>query len=289
VKGLLLLPSMEMATTKQVAEFYEVDAKAIRKIIQRHKDELVADGLIRMKGKEIIEKINTRDNKSHLSITRKHGGFLLNEETVISYSGDNLFPKRAILRVGMLLRDSVVAKEIRTQLLNIEEKAPEAIKVSDINEEDKLALSVIKAPSKAEQLIAFSDYNHYKNKHIERQQKIIEEQKPKVVEFDKLLSGNILLTATELSSMYVGKNGTKVEPRDINAILVKEGFLVSRGKNLKYPSKKGIAIGGSEKKIRNGCTEVVYTQWSIKASRELDGVFRKYHLIGNIEKEPVLS
>lgn len=120
VKGLLLLPQLEMATTKQVAEFYEVDSSAIRKIIQRHRVELDLDGLTRMKGKDIIKEIDTRDNLSHLSIIREKGGFLVGEDTKVSYSGDTLFPRRAILRVGMLLRDSAVAKEVRTQLLNIE-------------------------------------------------------------------------------------------------------------------------------------------------------------------------
>jgi hypothetical protein len=103
VKGLLLLPSMEMATTKQVAEFYEVDIQAVRKVYQRNKEELIEDGFVRLKGKEIINKIDSVDKMSSLSITKAHGGFLVNNDIKISYSGDNLFPKRAILRVGMLL------------------------------------------------------------------------------------------------------------------------------------------------------------------------------------------
>lgn len=38
-----------------------------------------------------------------------------------SYRGANVFPICAILRIGMLLRDSEIAREIRIQLLNIEE------------------------------------------------------------------------------------------------------------------------------------------------------------------------
>ena len=58
--------------------------------------------------------------------------------------GMKLFPKRAILRVGMLLRDSEIAKEIRTRLLDIvqdtEKASPEIIHnvVEEINEEKQL-------------------------------------------------------------------------------------------------------------------------------------------------------
>lgn len=42
----------------------------------------------------------------------------------------------------MLLRDSDVAKEVRNQLLNIEEKTSTETKIEDIEEEQKLMLSV---------------------------------------------------------------------------------------------------------------------------------------------------
>ena len=45
------------------------------------------------------------------------------------------FSKRAILRIGMLLRDSKVAQEVRTQLLNTFENASDKIKTQDIDEE----------------------------------------------------------------------------------------------------------------------------------------------------------
>lgn len=38
-------------------------------------------------------------------------------EVLINNRGIRCFSKRAILRIGMLLRDSEVAKEVRTQLL----------------------------------------------------------------------------------------------------------------------------------------------------------------------------
>ncbi|PDY07989.1 hypothetical protein COM83_33620, partial [Bacillus cereus] len=53
-----------------------------------------------------------------------------------------LFPKRAILRVGMLLRDSEVAKEVRNQLLNIEEHTATEVKTYEIDYEQQLHLKL---------------------------------------------------------------------------------------------------------------------------------------------------
>ena len=51
-----------------------------------------------------------------------------------------LFPKRAILNVGMLLRDSAVAKEVRNRLLDIVHDA-EAVKAIIFNHKDELTLN----------------------------------------------------------------------------------------------------------------------------------------------------
>jgi hypothetical protein len=49
------------------------------------------------------------------------------------HGGIGLFTRRAILRVGMLLRDSEIA-EVRTQLLNIEKKVTVEQTIANINE-----------------------------------------------------------------------------------------------------------------------------------------------------------
>lgn len=60
----------------------------------------------------------------------------------ISRVGVNVSPRRVILRVVMLLRDSEIVKEVRNQLLNIEEKTKSEAKVADIDEEIKLQMEV---------------------------------------------------------------------------------------------------------------------------------------------------
>ncbi|MGE1009234.1 hypothetical protein [Bacillus cereus] len=70
------------------------------------------------------------------------------KELGIGKVGSNIFPKRAILRVGMLLRDSEVAKEVRTQLLNIEEHTAAEVKTYEIDYEQDLHLKLGQAIAK---------------------------------------------------------------------------------------------------------------------------------------------
>ena len=101
VKELILLPNTEFATTQQVANYFEVGIEAIQSLIKDNRKELKSNGFGIRKKAEILNVL-----KGQL-------------ETSIPNRGMNLFPKRAILNVAMLLRDSDVAKEIRTRLLDI--------------------------------------------------------------------------------------------------------------------------------------------------------------------------
>ena len=91
------------------------------------------------------------------------------EILTIPNRGLRVFPRRAILRIGMLLRDSNVATEVRTQLLNIEEKVTEETKTQDINEEQKLILEVDMAFASGNTtalMIATTNMMAFKNRHI---------------------------------------------------------------------------------------------------------------------------
>lgn len=102
-----------MATAQQVADFYEVDYEAIKSLTRDHKDELFSDGYCLMTGNEVKKLEGVSKNLS--KIINKRGYFLIETDggfVKIAYPSNGLFPKRAILRVGMLLRDSEVAKEI---------------------------------------------------------------------------------------------------------------------------------------------------------------------------------
>ncbi|MDA1771445.1 hypothetical protein PDJ95_08580 [Bacillus cereus] len=121
VKELLLPPELEMATLQQVADFYDVPNKEINNLLRFHKDEFVSDGYTLMKGNDIVSFFSTearRKRRGSYTVISRNG-----EEYTYSSNKNGLFPKEAILRVGMLLRDSEVAKEVRARLLNADESA----------------------------------------------------------------------------------------------------------------------------------------------------------------------
>ena len=150
VGKLLLLPNTEHGTTEQVANYYEVTTRCIEELISGHKEELISDGFGLRKADDFITELNF-GNK----VTKQRGKFLvqISKDKTLSFAprGVNLFPKRAILRVGMLLRDSEVAKEVRTRLLDIiqdtEKQSPEIIHnvTNEISEEKQLILEKAEA------------------------------------------------------------------------------------------------------------------------------------------------
>ena len=150
VGELLLLPNTEYATTEQVANYYEVGIEAVRKLFQRNKEELVHNGAITLGANKIVDDILRVDK---MSIHKTKSGVLIGDNK-LNYRSNLLFSKRAILNVGMLLRDSEVAKEIRTRLLDIvhdaskqnnnEETIVENV-VNEISEEKQLMLDRIEA------------------------------------------------------------------------------------------------------------------------------------------------
>lgn len=100
---LATLPDDMHVTTEMVATFYEVPRDTISALVSRNRDELDSDGY----------RVTTR------------GAFegTYNMQVTSSASRIALFPRRAVLRVGMLLRDSTVARRVRDYLLDTERPA----------------------------------------------------------------------------------------------------------------------------------------------------------------------
>lgn len=168
VKKLFLIPGMEVMTTKQVAEYFEVDVEAIQKTYQRNKEEIDSDGTIFKKPSEFRgdNMSSLKSNKRGISLFELPDG---NTLEVQNY-GTRCFSQRAILRIAMLLRDSVIAKEVRTQLLNTFENASIEDKTYAIEEEELLYLNMAKAimsGDTASALQAMCEVQQYQNRHID--------------------------------------------------------------------------------------------------------------------------
>ena len=176
VKDLFLIPTMECMTPKQVADYYEVPVDTIRTTYKMNREELVSDGAVTHSIGDIKSLIGCES--TYQNITNCRGGIEItideNTKVFIPNAGIILYPKRAILRVGMLLRDSVIAKEVRTQLLNIvevaQEEKPEII-TQEIQKEEDLLLNISKAFATGDVMklmTAMQEYSSYKDRHIKR-------------------------------------------------------------------------------------------------------------------------
>ena len=93
-----------VATTKQLAEYYEVSEDTVRSTVFRNKEEFDSDGLYEAKGEDL---------KAILAIG--HDAMQLPESTTRL----TIWTPRAAIRLGMMLRDSPIAKAVRTLILDI--------------------------------------------------------------------------------------------------------------------------------------------------------------------------
>ena len=176
VKDLFLIPAMECMTPKQVADYYEVPVDTIRTTYKMNREELVSDGAMTRSIGDIKSLIGCES--TYQNITNCRGGIEItideNTKVFIPNAGIILYPKRAILRVGMLLRDSKIAKEVRTQLLNIvevaQEEKPEII-TQEIQKEEDLLLNIGKAFATGDStklMIATQEYFNYQKRNIKK-------------------------------------------------------------------------------------------------------------------------
>lgn len=211
VKKLLLIPQMECMTIRQVAEYYEVDIDTLKKCYKRNSAEIEADGVV-TKTPTIFKEFFNRTGCSikndeeflkgttcpFKNLEQKNGKLIVqindNIRLEIPNRGIKCFSKRAILRIGMLLRDSKIAQEVRTQLLNIvehtAEEKPELVTM-DIDEEQRLQLNIGKAFASGDMMelaAATQAYSNFQKRHIQK----LETENTTLNNDKKLLTAEIL-------------------------------------------------------------------------------------------------
>lgn len=104
--GLLAtLPDNMHCTAVHAARYYEVSPEVIRQTVARNRAEFDADGYVVLRRAEVSDR---------LSLTPDQVGMPLNAGSIA------LFTRRSILRIGMLLRDSDIARQVRDYLLDSE-------------------------------------------------------------------------------------------------------------------------------------------------------------------------
>lgn len=182
VKKLILYKGMKMkVTAQQVADYYDVSKMQIGRIINVVEDELISDGSrINLNGKEL----KTFKESYKLKISKS-------DESHESYSSDNPFLRinsltlltfRSVIRIGMMLEKSEVAKKLRNVLLdNLQEDSTKASIKMSIDEEQRLQLAIFSAKTSEEAVLAMTKLNRFKDRHIEK----LEENNIELIEQNK--------------------------------------------------------------------------------------------------------
>lgn len=115
IKTIYYMSKDHKVTISQIAEYYEVPKGTLDALLSRHKEEFVNDGNIILKGSEL--------KKFKASIKDSCIGQVTSE--IRFASSLSLYTRRAMLRIGMLLTQSDIAKQVRDYLLDGEEVAKE--------------------------------------------------------------------------------------------------------------------------------------------------------------------
>ena len=169
-----------------MADYYEAGLEAIASLVKDNREELLEDGLINATGVE-TKQILGKFSKDFAN----QRGYFTCDGIKFNHRNNLLFTRRSILRVGMLLRDSLIAREVRSQLLNIEEKVSDEVKIQDITEEQSLMLAVGMAFASGD-LNAFATASTnlvaFKNRHIEQ----LQADNEKLENDNMALAGDIL-------------------------------------------------------------------------------------------------
>ncbi|MEV8340471.1 hypothetical protein [Streptomyces niveus] len=111
VKALVMLPDGAHCTTDGVARYFEVSTGVIRQLTARHRAELAENGMQVLRGSDLREY-----QSDSMSLSSGDDGSYPQRR-----SGLTLYTRRAVLNIAMLLRDSDIARCVRTYLLDAEE------------------------------------------------------------------------------------------------------------------------------------------------------------------------
>lgn len=272
VGELLLLPNTEYATTEQVSDYYKVNISVIKMQVSLNRDEIMEDGVKSLSGKETKEFLVSKK----ILPTNFRGYFEAGGQRFAN-NKNLLFPKRAIMRIGMLLRDSEIAKEVRTRLLDIvhdvEQENPEIIKsiANEITEEKQLMLDRVEA-----------EMNGNYDKVCEINAKLFALKNKRI---DELEAENKNITMHSLtiieSRAVINRIVRKIAFQEYNGVVGKAyGDLYSK---LNY--KLGINVKARNKKKNESYintltkeetyeTEKIVRNWAIKVGLDLDNLLK---------------
>lgn len=110
VKSLVMLPDGIHVRTEDVARYFEVSTEVVKKVTQRHRVEMEEKGLLLLCGSDL--------RSFHRDMMSLWGGD--GESYPQAAVRLSLYTRRTVLNLAMLLRDSDIARCVRTYLLDAE-------------------------------------------------------------------------------------------------------------------------------------------------------------------------
>lgn len=112
VKSLVMLPDGVHVRTEDVARYFEVSTEVVKKVTQRHRAEMEENGLSLLRGSDLRS-----FHRDMMSLWDGGEG----ESYPQAATRLTLYTRRTVLNVAMLLRDSDIARCVRTYLLDAEQ------------------------------------------------------------------------------------------------------------------------------------------------------------------------
>jgi hypothetical protein len=197
-----------IATTEQIAEYFELSIETISSLVKSHRKEFESDGLHVIQGKDLLEhksKLHLCSNDARLTI----------------------WTPRAALRCGMLLRDSEVAKQVRTVLLDIAQNK-ESINNLEVQFLPTLTTKEIKEGYLLYKMAYGKAYaDRWLNQKMVKYQPALAGESPKPEESASLPTAKVLLTPTQIAEQlgFVCKSNAKsFDARRVNKLLSDLGY-----------------------------------------------------------------
>lgn len=115
VKPLPMLPNSEYTVIEAIADYFNITISALRTTVCINKEELLSDGMTYVRKNYFVD----RYKKQIININHGVVAYQFNNipEFKVSGSGRQVFTKKSVMRLAMLLKTSRVAAEIRNVLL----------------------------------------------------------------------------------------------------------------------------------------------------------------------------
>ena len=306
VKELVFMKGTEYMTTQQVADYYERPIDTIATVVKRNREELIKNGYINVKRRDLN---NIFESSEWTFKTCRGKTELSNNDLIINVTntGLNLFNKRSILNIGMLLEDSPIAEEVRTLLLdnheqlnnihskleNNEEITKEDMDKSNplyfVNREKELRQQELEIAERLTRSIINGDMTSYMSINCEMN-KIKEDlialekeknelNKPKITYYDMVLKSEGLISITSIAKDY-GMSG-----QTFNKLLHDLGVQYKQGKQWLLYSKYDNLGWTQSETYCNGDNSYLHTKWTQKGRLGLYELLKGKNILPTIEKE----